>query len=69
MTIYPFYTFRGGVAACSCPNKHTIGKIIAATEGIEGTADPHSELDLHANMVVLGQNTFVFESTGQTFNV
>lgn len=35
----------------------------------EGTADPRSELDSHANMVVLGKNAFIFESTGRTCNV
>lgn len=57
------------MATCSYHNKHTIGKIIASTEVIEGTTDPSSELDSHANMVVLGQNAFVFESTGRTCNV
>lgn len=32
-------------------------------------ADPRSELDSHANMVVLDSNSFVFESTGRTCNV
>ena len=35
----------------------------------ESTADPRTELDTHANMVVLGCNSFVFESTGRTCNV
>ncbi len=28
-----------------------------------------SELDSHANMVVLGKDCFIFESTGKTCNV
>ena len=34
-----------------------------------GTADPRTELDSHANMVVLGRHAFIFEGTGRTCNV
>ena len=34
-----------------------------------GTSDPISELDYHANMVVLGNYSFVFDKTGRTCNV
>ncbi len=30
---------------------------------------PRSELDSHANMIVLGKDSFIFESTGQTCTV
>ena len=33
------------------------------------TADPRTELDSHANMIVLRKNSFVFESTGRICNV
>lgn len=33
------------------------------------TLDPKSELDLHANMVVLGKNCFVFEYSGRSCSV
>ena len=46
---------------------------LANSEVSEGnqcsTADPRSELDSHANMVVLGKHAFVFEKTGRTCNV
>ena len=51
------------------PNDHVIGRVIAAMDGEEGTVDPRSELDSHANMVVLGKHSFVFERTGRTCNV
>ena len=35
----------------------------------ESSDDPRTYLDSHANMVVLGSNFFVFESTGRIFNV
>jgi len=35
----------------------------------ESTSYPRTELDSHANMIVLGHNSFVFESTGRTCNV
>ena len=31
--------------------------------------DPSTELDSHANMVVLGEHDFIFESTNRTCNV
>ena len=31
--------------------------------------DPRTELDYHANMVVLGAHAFIFESTNRTCNV
>ena len=34
-----------------------------------GTSDPRSEIDYHANMVVLGKHYFVFDKTGRTCNV
>ena len=64
------------------PNKHLVDAIIssvpAISEGnertfqvsaIHSTADPRTELDSHANMVVLGKHSFVFEATGKTCNV
>ena len=35
----------------------------------ENTAHPRSELDSHANMIVLGRHSFIFESTGRTCTV
>ena len=34
-----------------------------------GTADPRTELDSHANMIVVGSECFVFESTGRSCTV
>ena len=34
----------------------------------ESTTDPRTELDSYANMIMLGKNSFVFESTGRTCN-
>ena len=34
-----------------------------------GTSNPRSELDYHANIVVLGKHSFLFDETGRTFNV
>ena len=31
--------------------------------------DPRTELDSHANMVVLGAHAFIFESTNRTYNI
>ena len=58
----------------SNPNKHPTEAIvsvfcaqIAAGSGYaKGTANPRSELDSHANMMVVGKNAFIFESTGRT---
>ena len=35
---------------------------------MEESSDPRTELDSHANVLVLGSNSFVFESTGRIFN-
>ena len=58
------------------PNEHVISAIIATLEACNvsstysaNTALPRTELDSHANMVVLGKNAFIFESTGRTCNV
>ena len=37
-----------------------------ASSHAKGTANPRSELDSHANMMVVGKNAFIFESTGRT---
>ena len=37
--------------------------------GCKDEVDPRTELDSHANMVVLGKNCFVFEWSGRTCNV
>ena len=52
------------------PNAHISEVILTPTSDIEVSSDdPRTELDSHANMVVLGSISFVFESTGRTFNV
>ena len=54
------------------PNDYLISRIIAiiaSIEGLEGTADSRSVLDSHANMVVLGKDSFIFEKTGRSCNV
>ena len=38
-------------------------------ENNDSTALPRTELDSHANMIVLGKNLFIFESTGRTCTV
>ena len=62
----------------SGPNDHLTQAIISAlhasissaTNPDSGSsADPRTELDSHANMVVLGKDSFIFESTGRTCNV
>ena len=45
----------------------TIATITARAEG--DNEDPRTELDYHANMVVLGAHAFIFESTNCTCNV
>ena len=45
----------------------TIATITARDAG--DNEDPRTELDSHANMVLLGANTFIFESTNRTCNV
>ena len=66
-------------ASKSEPNQHTINSIqasinavhaiISLASGDESSADPRSELDTHANMVVLGKNAYIFEQTGKTCDV
>ena len=43
--------------------------LIPASDMNASSDDPRTELDSHTNMVILGSNSFVFESTGRTFNV
>ena len=60
-------------------NSHTIDLIVSSghavqasiytISGTDSVADPHTDLDSHANMVVLGKHAYIFESTGKTFNV
>ena len=45
----------------------TIATITARDAG--DNEDPSTELDLHANMFVLGAHAFIFESTNRTCNV
>ena len=45
----------------------TIATITARDAG--DNEDPSTELDLHANMFVLGAHAFIFESTKRTCNV
>ena len=45
----------------------TIETITARDAG--DNEDPRTELDSHANMVVLGANAFIFESTNRTCNI
>ena len=65
------------------PNKHLICAVVnsgvraqgrmtevfASMPGETPSADPCSELDSHANMVVLSKRAFIFESSGRTCNV
>ena len=60
------------------PNKHTIHAVIqalkaqssvSALDKIDLPVISKTELDSHANMVVLGKHCFIFESTGKTCNV
>ena len=67
------------------PNQHVINAIITANNRLtaticatdadiimdngNSTALPRSELDSHANMIVLGKHCFPFESTGKTCSV
>ena len=56
----------------SDPNTHPAGAMVSvfcaqiAAGYAKGTANPRSELDSHANMMVVGKNAFIFESTGRT---
>ena len=61
------------------PNNHTVKfihaainavhAIISTTSATQSSADPRTELDSHANMVVLGKHSYIFESTGRTCDV
>ena len=52
------------------PNAYISEVILTTASDMEASFDdPRTELDSHANMVVLGLNSFVFESTGRTCNV
>ena len=58
------------------PNKHTIQAVVKALKaqlseinGFDHQNIDKSELDSHANMIVLGKEYFIFESTGKTCNV
>ena len=58
------------------PNDHVIKYVTSTTQDSmcasvlgHGTSDPISELNYHANMVVLGKHSFVFEKTGRACNV
>ena len=62
----------------SDPNLHTIDAVISSIQssiystsatGQYGSADPRTELDSNANVVVLGKHLFIFESSGKTCNV
>jgi hypothetical protein len=75
MTEPPISKFEGSMSA-SEPNRHVINSIISTLEACKvsstyssNTALPRTELDSHANMVVLGKNAFIFESTGRTCTV
>ena len=51
-------------------NAHISEVILTPTSDMEVSSDdPRTELDSHANVVVLGSNSFVFESTGRTCEV
>ena len=68
-----------GSLSQSEPNSHTIDLIVSSghavqasiytTSGTDSVADPHTELDSHANMVVLGKHAYIFDSTEKTCNV
>ena len=54
----------------SQPKQHTIRAVISSvraqvSEVVGYETLPCTELDSHANMVVLGRHSFVFESTGK----
>ena len=52
------------------PNAHISEVILTLASDMEAFIDdPRTETDSHANIVVLGFNSFVFESTGRTCNV
>ena len=54
------------------PNGHISGVVANITRDAYGNSeeeDPRTELDLHANMAVLGRNCFIFEWSGKTCSV
>ena len=54
------------------PNEHLcfqISSVIASASTTVKNDLPRTELDSHANMVVLGKNCFIFEKTGRTCDV
>ena len=58
----------------SHPNQHTIRAVISSVKAqvsdvVGYEPMPCTEMDSHANMVVLGKHSFIFESTGKTCNV
>ena len=67
-------TFKSDIKVNDHLIKTIISAINAQTSNISSTetvtvASPRTELDSHANMVVLGKYSFIFESTGQTCTV
>ena len=51
------------------PNAHISEAILTPASDMETSSDDlRTELDCHANVVVLGSNSFVFEPTGRTDN-
>ena len=64
-------TRNEGLSVHHVPNAH-FGSLVAnvAAHNAQTVDDElRTELDSHANMVVLGGNAFIFESTGRTCNV
>ena len=58
------------VVSSLMPNAHISEVMLVLTSDVGASSDdPRTELDSHANMVVLGSNSFVLESTGRTCNV
>ena len=52
------------------PNAHISEVILTPASDMKTSSDdPRAELDSHANMAVLGLNSFAFESTRRTFDV
>ena len=51
------------------PNDHMSELFLTSASDMEASSDvPRTELDSNASMVVLGTNSFVFESTERTYN-
>jgi hypothetical protein len=48
---------------------NAVQAIVSTTSSNQSSADPRTELDSHANMVVLGKHSYIFESTGRTCDV